>query len=603
MNPMKPSFNNRWQIVNKVFLDNFTVACLIELSQVGAGFIDGIITSRMLSGDAMASFGIAQPIFSFLAIFFGLFATGMQTMTSQELGKCNIKDCNRLFCAAFYLSGIFSLFAMACVLLLANPIAMLLGATGSGAHLQAGAADYIRGLGFGVPAVILNAVLSPAIQMDSGRKRVLTSVVIDAVIDIILDFVAVSMGMGLFGIGLATTIGRYIRLVIQLLHFRNKTHFLHFVPLKTSVREMIHMLSFGTEKAWRRFGNVLRPVFINKLILFYGGAAAMTAMSIRGNISDLTEVLAVGLADTVGLLTGIYYGEKNEEAQKHLGKSVHRSCALFCGTAAVIFLILAYPIAKFYTRESSDITSLAHLAIIGVALQCPLQALVRSRITYLQRIQKTKSMQLVIMLSTVVYPILSALGLGMLFGVYGVLLCYLVGDFMTLFTIWIYYAVTKRRFRPSAQDYLNLPDDFHINPGDIISLDIRNMEDVSLAAEQLSMFCRGHKLSSKVGNRAAVCLEEMAANTVTHGFPLNKSKTPIIDLRVIITSHRLIIRLQDNCPKFDVGSRFTTLAEADQQEKMSNLGIWLTQNLADETRYVYSFETNTIFMEFNIDRE
>ena len=95
----------------------------------------------------------------------------------------------------------------------------------------------------------------------------------------------------------------------------------------------------------------------------------------------------------------------------------------------------------------------------------------------------------------------------------------------------------------------------------------------------------------------------MAANTVTHGFPLNKSKTPIIDLRVIITSHRLIIRLQDNCPKFDVGSRFTTLAEADQQEKMSNLGIWLTQNLADETRYVYSFETNTIFMEFNIDRE
>ena len=600
---MKPSTNNRWQIINKVFSDNFAVACLIELSQVGAGLIDGIVTSRMLSADAMAVFGIAQPIFSFLAIFFGLFATGMQTMTSQELGKCNIKECNRLFCAAFYLSGIFSLLAMAFVVLLSNPIAVVLGATGSGAHLQASAADYIRGLGFGVPAIILNAVLSPAIQMDSGRKRVLTAVVIDVVIDIMLDFAAVYAGMGLFGIGLATTIGRYIRLGVLLLHFRNKTHFLHLVPLKTSWREMLHMLSFGTEKAWRRLGNVIRPVFVNKLILFYGGASAMTAMSIRGNISDLTEVLAVGLADTVGLLAGIYFGEKNEEAQRALGKSAHRSCALFCGTAATIFLILAYPIAMFYTRESGDVTNLAHYAIIGVALQCPLQALVRSRICYLQRIEKTKSMQLVIMLSTVAYPIICALVLGMLFGVYGVLLCYLIGDLMTLFTIWIYYAVKSRRFLPTVQGYLNLPEDFHVNPGDIISLDIRNMEDVSLAAEQLSMFCRGHKLSQKVANRSAVCLDEMAANTVLHGFPLNKSQAPIIDLRVIMTNHKLIIRLQDNCPKFDVGARITKLAEADQQEKIDNLGTWLTKNLADETRYVYSFETNTIFMEFHTDRE
>ena len=74
------------------------------------------------------------------------------------------------------------------------------------------------------------------------------------------------------------------------------------------------MLSLGTEKAWRRFGNVLRPVFINRLILFYGSAAAMTAMSIRNNVTNFTEVFAVGIADAVGLLAGMYYGEKNAEA-------------------------------------------------------------------------------------------------------------------------------------------------------------------------------------------------------------------------------------------------------------------------------------------------
>ena len=37
------------------------------------------------------------------------------------------------------------------------------------------------------------------------------------------------------------------------------------------------------------------------------------------------------------------------------------------------------------------------------------------------------------------------------------------------------------------EDYLNLPDEFQIPPGDIISLDIRNMEDVTLTSEMMSL--------------------------------------------------------------------------------------------------------------------
>ena len=74
---MRVQQERRWGINNKVFMENFAVACLSELSQVGAGLIDGIITSRMLSAAAMAAFGVAHPIFSILAIFTGLFSTGM----------------------------------------------------------------------------------------------------------------------------------------------------------------------------------------------------------------------------------------------------------------------------------------------------------------------------------------------------------------------------------------------------------------------------------------------------------------------------------------------------------------------------------------------
>ena len=118
--------NNRWAIVDRMFLDNFMVAALIELSYVGAGLIDGIVVSRMLPDGAMAAFGVAQPIFSIIAIFSGLFAIGMQTVASQALGDGRIDDCNRVFCAAVYIAGLFSLLSLLLVYFTSGPIAVLL---------------------------------------------------------------------------------------------------------------------------------------------------------------------------------------------------------------------------------------------------------------------------------------------------------------------------------------------------------------------------------------------------------------------------------------------------------------------------------------------
>ena len=101
--------SNRWAINDKVFMDNFIVLALIELSFVGASLIDGIVVSRFLEEDAMAAYGIAYPLFSIIAIFGGLFSTGMLTSVSQELGKGDVEKCNRLFFSVFYIACLFSI--------------------------------------------------------------------------------------------------------------------------------------------------------------------------------------------------------------------------------------------------------------------------------------------------------------------------------------------------------------------------------------------------------------------------------------------------------------------------------------------------------------
>ena len=599
MDNRKTSKNSRWAITDKVFRDNFIALALIELAFVSASLIDGIVISRFLSGDAMASYGIASPLYSLISVFSGLFATGVVTLASQELGKGDVRNCNRLFCAVFYIAGIFSILLTVLVVLGSDWVAVIFGAAKNGENLVEGASAYIKGFGMGIPAMILTEVMAPAIQMDNGRTRVLFSSVSVTTFSVIFDFLAVYLGFGLFGIGLATAAADYIYLFILLLHFTGKSHILHFVSLKTGFREFFHILSLGTEKAFRRLGNVIRPIILNNLALYYGGTLAMTAMSVRGNVCEFTEVVAVGLADTVGLLVGIYFGEKNPESIYKTGKSVHRYCLFLCGAVMMLLLVFASQIAAFYTGDNSEALSYTRFALIGVALQCPLQALVRSRVTYLQRIQKTRRMQELILLSSIVFPVLSALILGKIFGAYGVLISYTIGDLITLATVWLFHSVLKHKLIPSVMDYLDLPDSFEPNPGDMISFDVRSMAEVSLATEQISLFCKGHHLGEHLVNRAAVCFEEAASNIVKYGFPMNRSKTPNMDLRVFFFDDKLVIRIQDNCPKYDICARIQNLSKTDNPEKYSELGTLLINELADEVNYVYSFETNTVLLAFH----
>ena len=153
-----------------------------------------------------------------------------------------------------------------------------------------------------------------------------------------------------------------------------------------------------------------------------------------------------------------------------MGKAAHRNWLIFTGITTVLLLLLSYPIARIYIQERGDSLSMAWVAMIALAVQTPLQGLVRARISYLQRIQKARNMQMLIFVSSVLYPIVSAFILGTVCGVYGVFFCYAAGDLLTLVTIWIFYTITSHHLRPSAQEYLNLPDDFEISPGILSSL-------------------------------------------------------------------------------------------------------------------------------------
>ncbi len=591
---------NRWIILDQTFYDLFIAFSLIELTNVGAGLIDGLIVGRFFSADDLAAAGISHPIFSIAGIFGGMFAMGTRTLCTRALGRGDVKDFNRLFSAVMYLGTVVSTILTVVLLIGAEPVARFLGATGNGEALVKPAAIYLRGVVTGLPALIMTGVLTSGIQMDSGRKRVMAGSILCSALNVAFDLVAVYCRMGMFGVGLATSVAQYLEVAYLFLHFRGSDRMLRFVPLSTSVKEMLHLLSCGTEKAVRRMASVLRPVLVNKLVIFHGGAMAMTAMSVENSLCNFTQFFAVGLADATSMLIGVLYGEMNDEGISESKKCIYRNCAIFCGAICVLFLIFARPIARFYIKEADEhLLDMSTFAIRMVALQAPINGIVRSRITYLQAIGRTKNMQALTFVSSLLYVVGCAFVLGALFGAYGIFASYFVSDLLTLATVWVYYCIKTRKLFPSLNDFMNLPEGFHRGPGDVIFLDIRDMDDVSLVSEQIQLFCKGHRIDSRIGYRAALCFEELATNTVTHGFPKCK-KDPGIDLRVVYDPKELIVRMQDKCPTFDVERQIAMAIDNGTSNPEEQLGLKLLGAMASDISYVHSLETNNVILRFHL---
>lgn len=580
-----------------MFFSLFLTGTLIEFSQVGAGFVDGLVISRFLGPAEMAAEGIVHPIYSVLGVISGLLAVGMQVQCSREIGRGNRENFSRFFSVTVYVGAALSLLTLLLILLFAKPFCVLLGASGNAANLLDSASKYLIGIGIGIPPLIMTAILAPAFQLDSGRKTIQTGALIETAVNILLDLVAVKMDWGIFGVGLATAIASYSNLLYQCTHFLKKDRMLHFVKPGVPAKEFLGMLANGGEKAIKRLANIIRPVILNTVIIAYGGTAAMSALSVRNNFSNFTEIFGAGIASAVSLLIGLYYGEINEEAIDEVSSYYHRLIILFSGSVCVLLLAFARPIARLYMTEDGEILNMVVFAMRMLALQSILQAVIASRIKYLQAIRRKRNMNLLIFAAQLVFVLLSAFVMGKLFGVYGILACYTVSDALTLMTVMIFYQVKCRKLRPTRTDFHNLPDEFYLKPGDVISLDIRSKEDVSLGSEQIMLFCKGHKIDRKTAYYASLCFEELAENIVEHGFLRNKSSDPMIDLRVVITDNTFVMRLRDNCPQFDVTKQFIA-ANAENADPTRNIGIRIISKTASDITYLHAFETNSIIIRF-----
>ena len=141
------------------------------------------------------------------------------------------------------------------------------------------------------------------------------------------------------------------------------------------------------------------------------------------------------------------------------------------------------------------------------------------------------------------------------------------------------------------EDYLLLPKDFDVPEDSQLDITVTTKAEVLGLSERAQAFCEAQGIDGRRSMFAGVCIEEMAGNIVDYGF--DDGRKHFVDVRVIVKSEQVIIRLRDDCRPFDPKKQAEIF---NPDDPTAHIGIRLVRQMATEFNYVNVLKLNNLLI-------
>ena len=510
--------------------------------------IDSVMISRFLGEEAIAAYGLSNPVLLVIGALGSLLASGIQAACSKSLGRGSQEETNAGYSSALAVGGCVSVAFMVIVLLLSSPLATLMGAGSEGGFFEK-TRDYLRGFSIGAPASMGALVLVPFLQMAGQTGILITAVLTMTVADVALDILNVFVFHGgMFGMGLASSVSYYLAMLISGFYFLSKKCVFHFSWKLVSGKKISELFRGGIPAGVGMITSVILVFVLNKILTFRGGSQAVAAYSVIMTIGNASNCISTGVGGVSLTLSGIFYNEEDRTSLRELFRQMCRYGVILGLAVGGILLLIAPTFVSLFIPNAGNTQRMAvlgaRLFAIGL-IPCCFNNAFKNMYQGTERVRLT---ELISVVEGTLFPILSALVCSAFMG---------------------------------ANDR-----DFGVRGDCLMEATIASMEEVARVVKQAEAFCLEHGQSAKVSNHIALCIEEMAGNIIQHGFSADKKKHHL-SVRVISKGERWVLRFRDDCRAFDP-------VHYIPDEGKDALGIRLVLAIADEANYTYSLNLNNL---------
>lgn len=583
--------------ISAIFLTTAIAMIFTEATGVIAVLIDGIIASQFLGEELFAGMSLLRPFTRIILVLAGFLASGCAAVCSRLITQGKRNEANEVFNLAILLALAGAAVLIIFSLLFPSTTLRLCGVPLSRSpELIPYMYEYLHGYLFGIPFLLLIQVTAPILLMDGGRRTFVISTIVLCVCDIAGDLLNVFVFHGgAFGIGVATSIGFVMQMLVFIIAFILRKGYFHPSLKHMKPSKLNALFRFGSPDLAKRMAGTLREVFFNYInIVIALSFVAITVRGIQGDLAMLLFCIPSGMGRALGILNGVYYRAKDRKALEHLyayGLQLGIVVSVIIG--ALVFFT-APLLARLYT-ENPLFIGLTVFSIRWMAVGLIFDTSIVLHQGYLQSTGSPVASTTLVLGERLLFPVAFAIILGMIFGTKGVLASYAVCRIFIVVASFLINCVRCHGVPRELKDVMLLPDDFGGSDADNIYAEIRTMDDVIRESERAYDFCVEHYADRRVSTLAALFVEEMAGNVVSHAKEKGDDSV-YVNYRLFAERGRICFNIMDLGARFDPAS-FYEMYHNDSPER--HVGIRMVMSTAKEVLYFNTYRSNnlTIYLE------
>lgn len=439
-------------------LIKFSVPAIVGM-MVGAlyNIVDRIYigNSHVLGSQGIAAITICFPIMIILMSMGVLFGIGGATLFSIRLGEKKLEEAENVLGNAFTLLVLAGLSFLVFGQLFLTPLLTLFGAS---ADILPFAISYMRIIFFGATFQVVSMGMNNFIRADGNPTIAMMTMFMGAGLNIILDpiFIYV-LDMGMSGAALATILSQLVSATWVVSYFigkrsKNKLK-LEFIKLKFQIVKKI--VPLGMPGFLLQLSNSLMNMILNKSLIIYGGAIAVSGMGIINSLLTIFLMPIIGLRQGSQPIISYNYGAKKLDRVKTTVKLTIMVATIIVLIGYSMIRIFPEQIISFFNQEPELIEFGSH-ALKSWLLLLPVIGFQIIASNFFQSIGMSKSATFLTLTRQVIFLIPAIIIFPKIWGLNGILYAAPFADFFSFLVTGAWFLVYIRKFGDEEKD---LPSD------------------------------------------------------------------------------------------------------------------------------------------------
>ena len=431
----------------------FSIPCIISLVVNSLyNIVDQIFIGWGVGYIGNGATNVVFPITMLCLAFALMFGDGSSAYLSLKLGEKNKKEASKGVVNGILISIIVSILLCVIIIGFLPQILNLFGCTDA---LREDAMGYGFFVALGLPFMMIGTTLNSIIRADGSPKYAMTSMVIGAILNVILDPIFIFVfKMGVEGAAIATSISQFVTFAMNVAYLRKlKTIKItrDDIKLKPSIVGRVSML--GISSFITQMSIVLVMAFENNLLGKYGAESEfgseipITVLGIVMKISQILNSIIIGIASGAQPIFGYNYGAQNYDRVRKTLKYVLGLSLIVSTIAFLLFQLIPDKLILIFGSGNELYIEFACYAFRTYLMLCICNGIQILAGIFFQAIGKGVKSAIISLSRQIVFLIPAMVVFGATFGIHGILYAGPFADGLAFIIAGILLILQVRKFK------------------------------------------------------------------------------------------------------------------------------------------------------------